>query len=144
MTTDDERTDEERTDEERTDEERTDEERTDEERTDEETEHFPREYVQRLREESGRHRREARDAQAERDRLAGEVWRLRVAATGRLADPDDLPMPDEADADPDEAVTALLERKPHLAARRANGRIGVNEPDTGGAPSLAAMLRAGA
>ena len=106
---------------------------------------FPREYVDKLRSEAAGHRKAARQAQAEVSDLEAEVWRLRVASTGRLADPADLPIPeDRLEADVDAEVTRLLEARPHLAARRASGRVGQGEPSRAAAPSLADMLRAGA
>lgn len=106
---------------------------------------FPREYVEQLRGEARRHRQAARDAQRQVADLEAEVWRMRVTSTGRLADPSDLPIPeDRLDADVDAEVAALLAAKPHLAARRAGGRIGQGEPSTPAAPGLADMLRAGA
>lgn len=106
---------------------------------------FPREYVEKLRGEARRHRQAARDAEQAVADLEAEVWRLRVTSTGRLADPSDLPIPeDRLDADVDAEVTALLAAKPHLAARRAGGRIGQGEPSRPATPGLADMLRAGA
>ena len=106
---------------------------------------FPREYVEQLRGEARRHRQAARDAEQAVSDLEAEVWRMRVTATGRLADPSDLPIPeDRLDADVDAEVDALLAAKPHLAARRAGGRIGQGEPSRPATPGLADMLRAGA
>ena len=106
---------------------------------------FPREYVEQLRGEARRHRQAARDAEQAVADLEAEVWRMRVTSTGRLADPSDLPIPeDRLAADVDAEVTALLAAKPHLAARRAGGRIGQGEPSRPATPGLADMLRAGA
>lgn len=109
---------------------------------DEEQETFPRAYVEKLRRESAAHRDRAKRA----DDLAAALWETRVAASGRLADPSDLPMPDGADPlDPtavESAVEDLLARKPHLATRRPSGNIGQG---VGSAPqnvSLAGILRA--
>lgn len=89
---------------------------------------FPREYVERLRRESAEHRTRAKRA----DELAERVFRLEVAATGRLADPSDLPYDAALVDDPDAlraAVDALLAAKPHLASRRPRGDVdqGVRE-----------------
>ena len=84
---------------------------------------FTAEYVRKLREEAAAQRVKAKRA----DDCAREVFRLRVAATGRLADPTDLPY-DEALLEDEEALTAaiddLLTARPHYAARRASGDVG--------------------
>lgn len=107
-----------------------------------EQETFPRAYVDKLRKEAAGHRERAKRA----DEFAAALWEARVAASGRLADPTDLPMPEDADPLDTEAVEAavedLLARKPHLATRRPSGNIGQG---VGSAPqnvSLAGMLRA--
>lgn len=107
---------------------------------------FDREYVTRLRGEASTHRRNAREAGERADALAARVWALRVAATGRLADPADLEAgdPDMSDDDLEAAVDELLTRKPHLAARRATGTFGLGEPSSPPAASLASILRANA
>lgn len=115
------------------------------EATDQETaqepESFPREYVQKLREESAKHRTRAQRA----DNLATRLHVALVAATGRLADPDDLTF-DEGHLDDPEALTAaiddLLARKPHLVSRRPSGDVGQGVM-SGSADTvdLAAMLR---
>ena len=110
--------------------------------TDAET--FPREYVQKLRQEAADARVKAKRA----DELARELFTAKVIATGRLADPTDLPFSEELLADSnalDEAITTLLEKKPHLASRTPQGDIGQG-PAGGdsGTVDLAALLRAGA
>src|SRR5699024_8851248 len=87
-------------------------------------------YVEKLRAENQRYRQQARDADDQRAALEAELWRLHVEASGRLADADDLPMPVDATADAetiDTAISDLLDRKPHLAARRAVGDIGQHD-----------------
>lgn len=105
---------------------------------------FPRDYVERLRDESARYRQRAQRA----DDLAAALWGARVAASGRLADPTDLPMPEGADPlDPDAVATAvddLLARKPHLASRRPRGDIGQGATASGEVVDLAALLRSNA
>ena len=103
---------------------------------------FPREYVERLRREAAGHRDRAKQA----DELRAALWTARVAATGRLADPTDLVMPDDADPlDPeqvDAAVDELLATKPHLASRRPTGDVGQGAtPVSGGSVDLAGLLR---
>lgn len=105
---------------------------------------FPRAYVEELRRENARYRDRAKKA----DDLAERLHRARVEATGRLADPTDLPYDDSLIEDDDAlagAIDALLEQKPHLASRRVSGDIGQGVGANGGqAVSLGAMLRANA
>jgi len=102
---------------------------------------FPREYVQRLRDESAKHRTRAQRA----DDLAARLQTALVAATGRLADPSDLPF-DESHVDDAEALTAaiddLLTRKPHLTSRRPAGDVGQGATNPSETVDLAGMLRA--
>lgn len=90
----------------------------------EEEETFPASVVRDLRKENARYRDRAKAA----DDLREALWQARVAATGRLADPTDLAMPEDADPlDVEQlnaAVDDLLARKPHLAARSVTGAIG--------------------
>ena len=105
---------------------------------------FSREYVQQLRDESAKYRQRARRA----DDLAAALWTERVTATGRLADPTDLPMPEDADPLDGDALTAavdtLLERKPHLASRTPQGDVGQGASGGAAGFNLAGLLRAGA
>ena len=100
---------------------------------------FPRDYVEKLRDENARYRQRAGKA----DDLARRVHRLQVEATGLLADPDDLEF-NEDHLDDEEALTAaiddLLARKPHLAARRPRGDVGQGITDAG-TTDLASILR---
>ena len=108
-----------------------------------EPETFPREYVEKLRQESGKYRQRA----AKTDELAQRLHTALVAATGRLADPEDLVF-DEAHLDDDEAleraISDLLSRKPHLASRRVAGDVGQGASGDSVGVSLAGLLRAGA
>ena len=84
---------------------------------------FPREVVEKLRQENGKYRQRAGQA----DELAKRLHTELVRATGRLADPTDLPFDPEHLDDPEKltaAVDALLDAKPHLATRRPSGDIG--------------------
>ena len=112
-----------------------------EETTEEEPETFPREYVERLRREAAEHRTRAQRA----DDLAGRLHTALVTATGRLADPTDLPY-DEAHLEDAETLTTaiddLLARKPHLASRRVTGDVGQGASKSGETVDLAGMLRA--
>lgn len=113
------------------------------EQTDDTAETFPREYVEKLRKEAADARVKAKRA----DDLAVRLHTALVAATGRLADPSDLPF-DEAhleDADAlSAAVDALVAVKPHLASRRPFGAIGQGATATPAGVDLAGILRAGA
>lgn len=108
-----------------------------------EPETFPREYVEKLRRESAGYRDKAKKT----DELAQRLHTALVAATGRLADPTDLPY-DEAHLDDEDALLAaldaLLAGKPHLANRRPQGDVGQGASAGGAGVSLAGLLRAGA
>ncbi len=103
---------------------------------------FPREVVERLRQENGRYRQRAQQADTLAQRLHTEL----VRATGKLADPSDLPF-DEAHLEDPEALAAavddLLGRKPHLASRRPSGDIGQGQrgPAGAGGFSLLGLLK---
>ena len=93
------------------------------EQTEEEADTFPRSVVEKLRKENAGYREKAKKA----EEYARELFYARVAATGRLADADDLPF-DEALLDDHDALTAAVEelvaRKPHLASRTPRGDVG--------------------
>lgn len=102
---------------------------------------FPRSYVERLRRENQRYREQASHASEYAQRLHTEL----VRATGRLADPEDLPFDETHLQDSDalgSAIDDLLKRKPHLASRRPTGDIGQGASGKGAPVDLAAMLRA--
>ena len=106
-----------------------------------EPETFDRAYVQQLRDENAKHRVKAKRA----DDLARELFTMRVAALGKLADPTDLPY-DEALLDDrdalERAVDELVTVKPHLGDRRPRGDVDQGVRDTVGQVSLTGMLRA--
>jgi hypothetical protein len=108
-----------------------------------EPETFPREYVVKLRDENAKYRQRAGKA----DDLAKRLHASLVAATGKLADPSDLPF-DETHLDDADALAAavddLLARKPHLASRRPAGDIGQGAATDPATVSLAGLLRANA
>lgn len=98
---------------------------------------FPREVVEKLRQENAKYRQRAQHADTLAERLHTEL----VRATGKLADPTDLPFSPEHLDDPDAlagAVEDLLARKPHLAARRPSGDIG--QGNRGSAPAPFSLL----
>lgn len=93
------------------------------EQPDDNAETFPRSVVEKLRQENGKYRQRAAQADAYAQRLHTAL----VAATGRLADPTDLEFDAEHLDDPDAltaALDALLADKPHLASRKPVGDIG--------------------
>jgi hypothetical protein len=105
-----------------------------------EPESFSRDYVEKLRQENGKYRQRAGEADSFAKRLHTEL----VRATGRLADPTDLPYDAEHLADADKmagAIEDLLTAKPHLASRRPIGEIGQGATSSGGTVDLAAILR---
>ncbi|WP_084021652.1 hypothetical protein [Mycobacterium avium] len=114
---------------------------TGDENPDDNAEMFPRSVVEKLRQENGKYRQRAQQADALARRLHVEL----VRATGRLADPSDLPF-DAEHLDDAEAMTAaideLLADKPHLASRKPVGDIGqgARGPATSGF-SLLDMLK---
>lgn len=105
-----------------------------------ESEGFSREYVESLRKESAGYRTKAKETA---ERLHAEL----VKATGKLADPTDLPFDENHLSDPDAlvaAVEALIEAKPHLKARKVTGNIGQGVRDTATAePSILGLLNSG-
>ncbi|POX82192.1 hypothetical protein C3477_23860 [Mycobacterium kansasii] len=105
-----------------------------------EPETFPRSYVEELRQENGKYRQRAQAGEVYAQRLHTEL----VRATGRLADPTDLPFDAEHLDDADKlaaAIDDLLSRKPHLANRRPVGDIGQGATPIRGTVDLAAILR---
>lgn len=108
-------------------------------RSEDEQDTFPRDYVEKLRDENARYRQRAQKT----DELSRRVHRLLVERTGRLADPDDLPF-DESFLDDEDALNTAIEdlvaRKPHLAARKVSGNVGQGVPD-GSSVDLATILR---
>lgn len=106
---------------------------------------YPAKVVKDLRKENASHRERARTAEARADDLARQVFRLRVEATGKLADPDDLPFDADLLADDDKltaAVDDLIAKRPHYAKRRAAGSIGQGERGYENVPQdFSALLR---
>ncbi|CAG7845779.1 hypothetical protein USB125703_02054 [Pseudoclavibacter triregionum] len=104
---------------------------------------FPREYVEKLRDENAKYRQRAGRV----DEYAQRLHTALVAATGKLADPTDLPF-DEAHLEDEtalaEAVQDLLARKPHLASRLPSGDIGQGMSVVPSTVNLAGILRAAA
>lgn len=108
--------------------------------TDEEPDTFPREYVEKLRDENAKYRQRAQKVDDYAQRLHGAL----VAATGALQDADDLPYDESHLDDPEalqSAIQELLEKKPHLGSRKPSGNIGQGVSQTTDTIDLAAMLR---
>lgn len=109
----------------------------------EDPETFPREYVVKLRKESAGHRERAKRS----DDLAARLHTALVSASGKLADPSDLPFDEAHLEDPaalDAAVETLLASKPHLASRKPVGNIGQGVTPVSHTVSLGGLLRSGA
>ncbi len=108
---------------------------------DEDPDTFPRDYVEKLRDENAKYRQRAQKA----DDLAHRLHNALTAATGRLADPSDLPYEESHLDDPEAletAISELLAKKPHLGSRKPAGNIGQGVSRSTHAVDLAAMLRA--
>lgn len=106
----------------------------------EEPQTFPREYVQKLRDESAKYRQRASKA----DDLAKRLHTALVAASGRLQDASDLPF-DESHLEAPDALTGaidtLLASKPHLASRKPTGTIPQGATAPAATVSLSTILR---
>lgn len=88
---------------------------------------FPREYVEELRQENAKYRTRAQRV----DELTNDLFIARVKLDGRLQDPTDLAFNEELlDGGLEDAITALLEDKPHLASRKVTGDIGAGKRGT--------------
>ncbi|WP_437340081.1 hypothetical protein [Mycolicibacterium fortuitum] len=101
---------------------------------------FPREYVEKLRQENGKYRQRAQQA----DDLAQRLHTELVRASGKLADPTDLPYDENHLASADNmaaAIDDLLARKPHLAARKPVGDIGQGATPSAQPVSLLGLLK---
>jgi hypothetical protein len=111
----------------------------------EDSDAFDRAYVEKLRKESAGYRDKAKTAEAHTDAANKRLHAALVTATGRLADPADLPYDTEHLDDPDAlnaAIDSLLEAKPHFRSRVPRGDVGQGVKDSA-APQfdLGAMLR---
>jgi hypothetical protein len=106
-----------------------------------ESDTFDRAYVEKLRKESAGYRDKAKTAEASADSVSRRLHAALVAATGRLADPADLPYSadhlDDAGA-LTAAIDSLLEAKPHFASRVPRGDVGQGVKDS--APAQVDLL----
>ncbi|MGC4960081.1 hypothetical protein [Gordonia sp. DT101] len=110
------------------------------EETEQEPETFPRAYVEELRKENADYRTRAKAA----DGLAARLHTELVRATGRLADPTDMPFDAEHLEDPDKlaaSIDQLIAAKPHLKARRVVGAVGQGESGTTTGVDLLGIMR---
>lgn len=108
--------------------------------SDDEPDTFPREYVEKLRDENARYRQRAGQA----DDLAAKLHTALVTATGKLMDPSDLEFDEEHLEDPEKltaAIDELLEAKPYLGKRTPKGDIGQGASGASETVDLAGMLR---
>lgn len=102
---------------------------------------FPRDYVEKLRDENAKYRQRAQKA----DEIAHRLHNALTEATGRLQDASDLPYDESHLDDPEalqRAIQELLEKKPHLGSRKPTGNIGQGVSSSTDAVDLAAMMRA--
>ena len=94
---------------------------------------FPRDYVKRLRKESGDYRGRAKTAEARVEELEHRLHAALVNADGRLADPEDLEFAPEHLEDPEAlaaAIEDLVKRKPGLRALKYSGDVGAGQRGT--------------
>ena len=101
---------------------------------------FPKAYVEKLRRESAENRVKAKRA----DDYAARLHTALVQATGKLADPADLPYAPEHLEDPEAlqaAIEELLSVKPHLASRVPQGNVGQGYTPADEGFSLSGWLR---
>lgn len=92
-----------------------------EQEPDESADTFPRSYVEKLRTEAKDNRHRAETAEIRSDELTRQLFTMRVQATGKLADPTDLPYDAELLADDDKlnaAVDELITKRPHYEPPR--------------------------
>ena len=81
---------------------------------------YKRYDIERMRRESNSYRERAQAAEARADELAARLHTALVTATGKLADPSDLPFDPTHLDDVDQlnaAIDTLIDSKPHLKAR---------------------------
>ncbi|WP_124712693.1 hypothetical protein [Mycolicibacterium nivoides] len=88
---------------------------------------YKRADIEKLRNEARDNRHRAEAAEARVDELSRALFTARVEATGKLADPDDLPYDAELLTDDDKLNTAvddLIAKRPHYGKRRVSGSVG--------------------
>ncbi|KWX22313.1 hypothetical protein AFM11_21000 [Mycolicibacterium wolinskyi] len=80
-----------------------------------------------VRREAKNLRDRAKAAEARADELARELWTARVAATGKLDNPAELPFDaeilDDADAI-NQAIEAAIAQRPYIKSRKLSGNVG--------------------
>ena len=118
---------------------------TEEQEGDELRQTFDRDYVERLRGKSANYRLRMKDAESRVETLQRELFTERLARLDMIVDLDAVPYDPALLEDNDalqEYVEELLESKPYLRKRKANGDIGQhssNGSDEGGFSLLDAM-----
>lgn len=108
--------------------------------SDDDQDTFPRDYVEKLRDENARYRQRAGQA----DDLAAKLHTALVTATGKLMDPSDLEFDESHIEDPEKltaAIDELLEAKPYLGKRTPKGDIGQGASGASTTVDLAGILR---
>lgn len=111
--------------------------------TDSESDENSTSALSKVRREAAGYRTQLRDTEKKLEAIRGELFHAKVSASGRLADPTDMPVNVELLEDPDaleEAITELLEAKPHLKARKF-GSIGQEDKRKSQGVSLGSILR---
>jgi hypothetical protein len=114
-----------------------------------EPETFDREYVSGLRQEASERRKAATEATQRADDLSRQLFTAKVAATGKLADPSDLPYDSDLVGDDDaltQALDELVAAKPHFASRKPAPGSNIGQGPQGSPvappPSLIGAIRA--
>jgi len=110
---------------------------------------FSREYVSQIRQEAADRRKAAAEAAQRADDLSRQLFLAKVAATGKMADPNDVPYSPDLVAD-DEALTAAIDATlaahPHYASRRPAPGTNIGQGPQGSPvappPSLIDAIRA--
>lgn len=101
-------------------------------------------HLTEVRREAAGYRKRLRETETQLQQVQAELFHARVAATGKLADPSDMPVDVELLAGGlDDAIDELLQAKPHLKAR-SFGDIRQGERGERAAVSLADILRTNA
>lgn len=99
--------------------------------------------IRKVRREAANYRTQLREAETELQDVKAQLFAAKVSASGKFADPSDMPVDLDMvndDAALYRAIDELLEHKPHLRARQF-GNIGQGERGTAQGVSLGSILR---
>jgi hypothetical protein len=114
-----------------------------------EPESFSREYVSQIRQEAADRRKAATEATQRADDLSRQLFLAKVAATGKLADPNDLPYDPDLVGNDDAmsaAIDSTLTAHPHYASRKPVPGTSIGQGQQGSPvappPSLIDAIRA--